>query len=74
MGNVGPALEGVGTRLSAGALRLRIVDSAQINPGTVMPAYYRVNGLTRVAAAYAGKPVFDAQEVEDMVAFLRTLR
>jgi L-cysteine S-thiosulfotransferase len=74
MGNIGPPLGGVAARFTPGELRLRIVDSIRINPQTTMPSYYRIDGLTRVAPSYAGKPVFTAQEVEDVVAFLSTLR
>ncbi len=74
MGNVGPPLSGVGARLSAAQLRLRIVDQSRFNRDTVMPSYYRVSGLHRVADAYRGKPVLTAQQVEDVVAYLQTLR
>jgi sulfur-oxidizing protein SoxX len=74
MGNLGPPLAGAGTRLSEGQLRLRIVDSTRLNPDTVMPSYYRVEGLERVAEPWRGKPVLTAQQVEDVVAYLRTLR
>jgi sulfur-oxidizing protein SoxX len=73
-GTLAPELSGVGSRLSPGQLRLRIVDAARINPETLMPPYYRTQGLTRVAPAYAGKPILDAVEVEDVVAFLVTLK
>jgi sulfur-oxidizing protein SoxX len=73
-GNVGPSLDGVGSRLSQGQLRLRLVDARRLNAASVMPSYYRQDGLTRVAQAYAGKPVLTAQEIEDAVAFLMTLR
>ena len=73
-GNIAPPLAGTGARLSAGQLRLRIVDSTRVNPQTPMPAYYRVAGLTGVAAAYRGKPILSAQEVEDVVAYLVTLK
>lgn len=73
-GNLGPPLAGVGARLSAGQLRLRIVDSSRLNPETIMPAYHRVDGLRQVAKEFAGKPVLDAQSVEDVVAYLLTLR
>ena len=73
-GNIGPPLAGVGARLSVAQLRLRIVDSARVNPQTPMPAYYRTEDLTQVASAYRGKPVLNAQEVEDVVAWLATLR
>lgn len=72
-GNIGPDLSGVAARLSAGQIRLRIVDSSRLNPQTIMPPYYRVEGLQRVAAAYLGKPVLTAEQVEDAVAFLLTL-
>jgi sulfur-oxidizing protein SoxX len=55
-------------------LRQRIADSGRLNPGSIMPAYYRTEGLARVAAAYQGKPVLSAQQVEDVVAFLASLR
>lgn len=74
MGNIGPPLAGVGARLTAGQLRLRVVDSSRLNADTVMPPYYRVHGLVRVAPAYRGKPVLSAQQVEDVVAYLQTLK
>jgi sulfur-oxidizing protein SoxX len=74
MGNIAPSLSGVGARLSAAQLRLRIVDQSRLNPETVMPSYYRITGLTRVAAAYRGKPVLSAAQIEDVVAYLQTLK
>jgi sulfur-oxidizing protein SoxX len=74
MGNVGPPLAGVGARLDAAALRTRIEDSTRLNPDTIMPSYHRVEGLERVAAEYRGKPVLTAQQVEDVVAYLGTLK
>ena len=73
-GDVAPDLKGVGGRLSAGQLRLRIVDSGRVDAATIMPAYYRTEGLTRVAPAFQGKPVLSAEQIEDVVAFLATLR
>ncbi len=73
-GNVGPALAGVGRRLDAGQLRLRIVDITQVNPQAVMPAFHRTTGLNRVVADRAGKPLLDAQQVEDLVAYLKGLQ
>ena len=73
-GNLAPDLRGAGTRWSEGQLRLRIVDSSRINPATIMPAYHRSEGLARVAPAWRGKPVLSAQQIEDVVAFLTTLR
>ncbi|WMT90874.1 sulfur oxidation c-type cytochrome SoxX [Pelagibacterium sp. H642] len=72
-GSVGPSLAGVGSRLSEGELRLRIVDSSRINPATVMPPYHRTEGLERVADEHAGEPILTAQQVEDLIAFLQTL-
>jgi sulfur-oxidizing protein SoxX len=73
-GNLAPDLKGVGARWSAGQLRLRLVDSRKLNAGTIMPAYYAVDGLDRVAPVYRGKPILTAEEIEDVVAFLATLR
>ena len=73
-GNIAPSLAGVGAKLSAGQLRLRVADSSRLNPDTPMPAYYRTEGLTQVAGAYRGKPVLTAQQVEDVVAWLATLK
>ncbi len=73
-GNLGPAMAGVGARLNAGQLRLRVVDSSRINAQSIMPAYYRVEGLTQVAAAFRGKSLLTAQQVEDVVAYLTQLK
>ena len=74
MGNLAPSLNGVGARLSEGQLRLRIVDPLRVNRETIMPSYYRTEGLNRVAADWRGKPILTAQQVEDAVAYLGTLR
>jgi len=73
-GNLAPDLRGAGARWSEGQLRLRIVDSSRINPATIMPAYHRSEGLVRVAPAWRGRPVLSAEQIEDVVAFLMTLR
>jgi L-cysteine S-thiosulfotransferase len=74
LGNVGPSLAGVASRLSAGQIRLRIADITRVNPEAVMPTFHRVEGMVRVAPEYRGKPALDAQQVEDIVAWLETLR
>jgi sulfur-oxidizing protein SoxX len=73
-GNLAPDLAGAGKRASEGQLRLRIVDSSRINPTTIMPAYHRIEGLARVAPALRGKPILSAEQIEDVVAFLMTLK
>lgn len=73
-GSLAPSLSGAGSRLSLAELRLRIVDSRRVNPASIMPAYYRTEGLMQVAPAYAGKTLLSAKEVEDVVAFLATLK
>lgn len=73
-GNLAPSLAGAGRRWSEGQLRLRIVDSSRINPTTIMPAYHRTEGLVRVALAWRGKPILSPAQIEDVVAFLMTLR
>ena len=73
-GNLAPDLAGAGDRWSVGQLRLRMVDSTRANPATIMPSYYRIDGLIRVGPAWQGKPVLSAEQIEDVVAFLATLR
>jgi sulfur-oxidizing protein SoxX len=73
-GDVGPSLDGVGRRLSAAQLRLRVADNLRVNPASAMPSYHRVDGLVNVAARYAGTPILNAAEVEDVVAYLATLQ
>jgi sulfur-oxidizing protein SoxX len=73
-GDLAPSLAGVGARLSEGQIRLRLIDSRRLDPGSIMPSYYRTDGLERVGAAWRGKPVLSAEEIEDVVAFLATLR
>lgn len=74
MGNLGPPLSGIGTRMSAGEMRLRLVDSRRVNPQTIMPSYFSTDGLVDVAGAYRGKTVLTAQQIEDTIAYLLTLR
>jgi L-cysteine S-thiosulfotransferase len=73
-GTLAPDLQGSGARSSEGQLRLRIVDASRIKPDTIMPPYYRVDGLERVAPSFQGKPILTAEQIEDVIAFLLTLR
>jgi L-cysteine S-thiosulfotransferase len=73
-GSLAPELSGAGSRWSEGQLRLRIVDAARINPATIMPPYYRTEGLTRVARSFVEKPILSAEQIEDVVAYLTTLK
>jgi sulfur-oxidizing protein SoxX len=73
-GNMAPDLKGAGARWSEGELRLRMVDARKLNPQTIMPPYFVVDGMNRVAPAFRGKPILTAEQIEDVVAFLATLR
>jgi sulfur-oxidizing protein SoxX len=73
-GNLAPDLAGAGSRSTEGQLRLRIVDASRLNPETIMPPYYRTEGTVRVAAAFRGKPVLTAEQIEDVIAYLLTLK
>ncbi|QQP90562.1 sulfur oxidation c-type cytochrome SoxX [Skermanella sp. TT6] len=73
-GDLAPSLAGVGARLSEGRIRLRIVDPGSLDPDTIMPSYYRADGLDRVAEAWRGRPILSAGQIEDVVAFLATLK
>ncbi len=73
-GDLAPSLAGAGSRWSEGQLRLRLVDGSSLNEATIMPSYYRVDGLHRVGPAWRGKPILSSGQIEDIVAFLMTLR
>ncbi|MBV9065764.1 MAG: sulfur oxidation c-type cytochrome SoxX [Methylobacteriaceae bacterium] len=73
-GDLAPSLAGAGNRWSASQLRLRLVDAAHFNADTIMPSYYRVDGLTRVGRNFSGKPILTADQIEDIVAYLASLR
>ena len=73
-GDLAPGLGGTGSRWSEGQLRLRLVDASRLNAATIMPSYYRVEGLDRVGAAWRGKPILSAEQIEDIVAYLVSLR
>jgi L-cysteine S-thiosulfotransferase len=74
MGNLGPPLAGAGARFRPAQLRLWLVDARRVVPDTIMPSYYRVDGLNMVATRYRGKPILDAQQIEDAVSYLATLK
>jgi sulfur-oxidizing protein SoxX len=73
-GDLAPNLAGAGSRWSEGQLRLRLVDGSSLNEATIMPSYYRVDGLPRVGPNWRGKPILSAEQIEDIVAYLVTLR
>jgi sulfur-oxidizing protein SoxX len=73
-GDVAPSLAGAGGRWSEGELRLRLVDASRLNAATIMPSYYRVDGLNRVGQSRRDKPILSAGQIEDIVAYLATLR
>ncbi len=73
-GEIGPDLNGIAGRYNEGELRLRVVDSKVLNPDTIMPAYYRSDGFHRVLKDFQGKTLLSAQEVEDIIAYLQTLK
>ncbi len=73
-GDLAPDLAGAGARWNEGQLRLRIVDARRVNPASIMPAYFGAADGHRVGTAWRGKTILDAQQVEDVVAYLVTLR
>jgi len=72
-GDLAPDLASA-ARLSEAEIRQRLVDPAKMNPQTIMPSYYRTEGLNRVAPAFRGKPVLSAQQIEDVIAYLKSLK
>lgn len=73
-GSLGPDLSTVGSRFTAAQLRLRIVDYDRVKPGTTMPSYFRTENLTQVGPEYAGRTMLSAQDIEDIIAYLETLK
>jgi sulfur-oxidizing protein SoxX len=73
-GDLAPSLAGAGSRSTTSQLRLRLVDASRLNPATIMPSYYRIDGLDRVSSNWRGKPILSAEQIEDIVAYLATLR
>jgi sulfur-oxidizing protein SoxX len=73
-GDLAPDLGRAGNRWSTSQLRLRLVDASRFNRETIMPSYYRIDGLVRVGRNFADQPILSADQIEDIVAFLATLR
>ena len=73
-GNLAPSLAGAGSRWNEGQLRLRLMDNKRINPESIMPAYHRIEGLNRVGPVWRDRPILNAAEIEDVLAFLMGLR
>lgn len=73
-GTLSTDLAGTGSRWTTAQLRLRVADARALNPDSLMPSFHRIRDPQRVAAAWRDKPVLDAQQIEDVVAFLATLK
>ena len=73
-GNLAPDLKLSVANLSAAQLRARLVDPSKTNTNTIMPAYFRIDHLQRVAPPFVGKTVLSAQEIEDVIAYLLTIK
>ena len=73
-GDLAPDLRGVGSRLSEEQIRARIVDPSRANPDTIMPAYFRTEGLVRVAPSFRGNTILSAEQIDDVVAYLASLK
>ena len=73
-GQIGPSLIGIGSRLSEGQIRLRLVDPKSMNSKSIMPAYYRTKDLTRVQELYKDRSIYTPQQLEDVVAYLASLK
>ncbi len=73
-GEIGPELSDIAENMPADEMRLRLTNPKVVNPDTIMPAFYKDKGLFRVKKKFRGKPILTAQEIEDVIAFLRTLK
>lgn len=73
-GNIGPPLSNVGARLTEGQIRLRLIDYERVKPGTLMPSYYRTDALNQVEQKYIGETLLSEQDIEDLTAYLKTLK
>ena len=73
-GDLAPDLQGVGGRYSTAQLRERLIHPEKMNPRTIMPSYSKTEGLNRVAPNFRDKPLLTDEQIEDVVAFLATLK
>ena len=73
-GNFGPPLGGVGSRYNKEQLRLRIIDSKSINPDSIMPSYFKKIKFERTPSVFFNRTILSAQEVEDLVEYLYSLK
>ena len=73
-GNLAPELSGIAQRLSVGELRARLVDARRVDPDTIRPPYFRTDGLARVAGSFVGQTLLNAQQIEDVIAYLLSLK
>ncbi len=73
-GTLAPSLEGAGERLTEAQIRLRLVDPTLLDPKSIMPSYYKIEGLNRVGPSWRGKTVLTAAQIEDVVAYLASLK
>ena len=73
-GNFGPSLSGIGSRYNKEELRLRVIDAKSINPDSIMPSYFKKIKFERTPAIFFNKPILSAQEVEDLVEYLYSLK
>ena len=73
-GKVGPNLTGVANRMTEGQIRMRVVNPKRTNPATIMPSFYKVDGLANVRKGFEGKPMLSGEEIEDLVAYLSSLK
>jgi len=73
-GDLAPDLRGVGGRYSVAELRERLLHPEKMNPRTIMPSYSRTEGLNRVTPNLRDKPLLTGEQIEDVVAFLATLK
>lgn len=80
-GEIGPPLDGVADRWTEAELRGIVADAKQMFDGTMMPSFYKVDGFIRLGNGYTGKahegdvaPLLTGEEIENVVAYLMTLK